>query len=108
MAYLFLDAPADSADLDTYTGYVVAKAPTVARGGPVSRAGDEMVLKLPPAGSLTWFKAAPPAYTLQRGIKVPVRAVTQGSIAPTAWLASWVWVPALCGALVWLIGMMGA
>lgn len=108
MAYLFADAPADSADLDTYNGYVVAKAPSVARGGPVSRAGDELVLKLPPAGSLSWFKATPPAYRLVRGLKVPVRAVTQESIAPAAWLASWIWVPALCGAMVWVLGMMTA
>ncbi len=107
MAYCFLDMPADSADFDTFHGYFVARAPRVARGGTVRRPGDELVLNLPPAGSLVGFRAEPLACLMRRGLKVPVRATTQANMAPNYLLASWLGVPALCGALVWMIGMMG-
>ncbi|MBK8207463.1 MAG: hypothetical protein IPK87_11865 [Planctomycetes bacterium] len=104
MAYCFLDMPADSSDLDTFQGYFVARAPRVAKGGPIRRPSDELLLNLPPAGSVRPY---PEPVEYRRGKRVVVLARHQTPLAPNYLLASWLAVPALCGALVWMIGMMG-
>lgn len=110
MAYVFLDLPADSADLETYNGYHVARSARVASGGPVKRddptAGpNELLLHYPaPSGSYR-----PRSYTVQRAANAltrfaPGKPFFMGRFLTAPQLASLVSVPGLCFALVWLIG----
>lgn len=108
MPYVYLDAPADSSELDTYRGYQVSRLVLRAGGGPQPPRDfigpDELVLDLPPAGS---FAVVPAAAVIRRGRRVPVQTRWQRPLVPNYLLASWMIVPALCGLMVWLVGHVG-
>jgi hypothetical protein len=112
MPYVYLDAPADSSELDTYRGYQVSRLVLRAVGGPQPPRAfigpDELVLDLPPAGS---FAVVPAATVVRRGRRVPVQTRWQRPLVPNYLLASWLMVPALCGLICglmpWLVGHVG-
>ena len=110
MAYVFLDLPADSADLETFDGYHVARSVSVAGGGPVKREDlsaqpTELILHHP---SMT--SAYPPrTYTVRRAASsltriAPGRPFSMGPFLTGPQLASLLSVPSLCFSLVWLLG----
>lgn len=107
MPYVYLDAPADSADLDTYRGYQVSRLVLRSRGGPQPPRDfigpDELVLDLPPAS----FTVVPQPTINRRGRVEPIHPRWQRPLVPNYLVASWLIVPALCGLLVWLVGHVG-
>ena len=110
MAYIFTDLPADSSDLETYDGYHVARAATVARGGPVKRDDpgeepSELILSYPSA-----TRGEP---YIDRTIRRSVNAMTRvgpgrrygpHKFMTNGQLASFAVVPTLCYLMVWIIG----
>lgn len=115
MPYVYLDAPADSADLETLGGYQIARLVAEAKGGPVAppaepeTGGQELLLAYPEARSYL-----PRPVTVARaarrgaGLSLPASRAGRGrwtwKLAPTGALASLLVVPALCFVAVWLLG----
>ena len=116
MPYVFFDAPADSADLESLGGYQVARLVAEAKGGPVGPPCEpqpctgELLLSYPPAQSylprpVTVARAARPR---SAGL-LPASRAGRGrwtwKLAPTSALASLLVVPGLCFMAVWLLGL---
>jgi hypothetical protein len=108
MAYVFYDLPADSADLETFNGYHVTHAATVARGGPAKKEDpfsppEELVLS---SHRQPWFAPAARRMRMSAPLarRVPSRAWCLRGFISTREAASLLSVPSLCFLMVWLIG----
>jgi hypothetical protein len=106
MAYVFTDLPADSADLETYRGYHVARVVATPRGGRVPRLSDPAPELLLQGGRRPWYEPALMRAPALRGLarKVPTRAWCLRGFVTWRQAASLLSVPSLCFAMVWLIG----
>lgn len=113
MGYVFTGLPADSSDLQTLHGYVVARRGTKPVGAPVPPAQaydpwqepDELELAYAAACARPEFHARPVPISVPRRIKPNARRFGQAFPATSA-LASLIMVPTLCYGLVWLIGRL--
>lgn len=111
MAYIFTDLPADSSELETYNGYHVASAATVARGGPVKREDPgegpaELVLSYPSAtrGYPKFLQRTVRRSTNAMTRVIPGRSIESHKFMTNGQLASFAVVPTLCYLMVWIIG----
>lgn len=106
MSYVYYDLPADSAELETFNGYYVARAPQEATGYAPERPDyttgpDELRLSLAP------LEATMPVPLGER--LSPLRLVDHapfklGKFMSNLELAGMFVVPSLCFVTIWLIG----
>jgi len=111
MGYVFTGLPADSSELETLHGYVVARRGRRPVGAPVPpptaydpwREPDELELAYAAASRLRPAAARPKRAARARPAAPKIRRFGF-SFPATSALASMLIVPALCFGLVWLIG----
>jgi hypothetical protein len=97
----FRDAPADSSELPSFRDHRIERVPQRACGGPVPERATQSL------GSVVTSFRWPEGTTLGGAALAAARTEGGPALVPNSLVAAWFCVPALCGAAVWLLGMMG-